>query len=365
MKEFQGLPVYYINIDENDDLGMRAISIVDDPAIEKNFICYKKDFSFSKDDTKHEISGPAIIADVPLYRNHNGLQFYTIFDKDVIKKIVEKYSKENLWNCVDLQHDGNIVDNVICVEHFIKDSQKGIVPRGFEDVNDGSLFCTFKILDDNLWNVIKNTDNLNGFSIEIMTNLEERFSKENEVNNEDEELEELIKSYDGELSVVRYEDQFLEELIYSWEDVAAQIKRTRDSKIMSGDVQIAQIPNLNVLSEQGIKYAIDQHKVVMVTYDDDKDDPAINSRQLGILCWGYTKANNECIRVFETFGDSRHKDELPGWRILRLDRIKSFQILDFVEPWVKAPALFNPHGDESMSSIKMIAIEGTPGPWLG
>lgn len=364
MQTFNGLPVYYISIDGDDDLGMKAISIVDDPAIERDFICYKKEIVFSKDETKHEISGPAIIANKPIFRNNENGQFYTVFDSETIKKIVEKYSKLNLWNNVNLQHNDKLIKDVICVEHFIKDSSKGIVPKGFEDVEDGSLFCTFKILNEKLWSVIKNTENLNGFSIEIFTNLEERFN--NEKDKDDEEIEEIVKSYDGELTPTKFnEDKFIEDLVFGWEDVINQIKRTHDSKVVSGDVQLAPIPNLNTLTREGIKYAIDQHKVVMITYDDDKDDPAINSRQLGIFCWGYTKANNECIRVFETFGDSRHKDELPGWRMMRLDRIKSFQILDFVEPWVTAPALFNLHGDESMSSIKMIAQEGVPGPWLG
>lgn len=57
------------------------------------------------------------------------------------------------------------------VECFIKDSEKGISPTGFEDVPEGSLFCTFKVEDEKLWNEIVNTDHFNGFSLEGVFNL--------------------------------------------------------------------------------------------------------------------------------------------------------------------------------------------------
>ena len=81
------------------------------------------------------------------------------------------------------------------VSFFIKDTAKGINPAGFESVSDGSLFASFKILDDSLWEEIKTSGKLNGFSLEIWSDLDENFSIEDN-NNEptmDEEVEELLK----------------------------------------------------------------------------------------------------------------------------------------------------------------------------
>jgi len=73
-------------------------------------------------------------------------------------------------------------------EFFIKNTAKGLNPKGFEDVTEGSLFATFKVMDEALWQEIKNSGKLNGFSLEIMANLEEELNKQ-----EPEDLEKEIE----------------------------------------------------------------------------------------------------------------------------------------------------------------------------
>lgn len=200
MKTFKGLPIYAINIDD-EGTGMTRISLVDRPAVEKNFVCFSEEkevehFQFA-DEEKHIIFGLVCACDMPIYRlDSMGMGYYIVFTRDVIEKMVLKYSKENLWNSVSLQHDDNqIVESAIMVSFFIKDTAKGINPTGFETVSDGSLFASFKILDDTLWEEIKTSGKLNGFSLEIWSDLDENFSIEDN-NNEptmDEEVEELLK----------------------------------------------------------------------------------------------------------------------------------------------------------------------------
>lgn len=171
--------IFYANIDDAE-LGLTAVSLVECPAIEANFVCFeeeKKPMMFA-DQSKHIITGPAIIADKPIIRyDHYGDPYYIVFTADVIEKMVHKFAKSNLLNMVDLQHDGKAVDGIVMVESFIKNTPRGICPTEFTDVKDGSWFISYKVEDEALWQNIINSNQLNGFSIECMIDLiPERFS---------------------------------------------------------------------------------------------------------------------------------------------------------------------------------------------
>ena len=213
------LPVYLIDIDLFDDAtGMGAISFVTDPAIESNFICFEKEtkpMMFKvENEMEHKVTGCAIWCDKPIYRYSPDLgEYYVVFNKETIDKIVHKYAKQGLNNLVDLQHDGEMIDGVVMVEYFIKDTEKGINPKGFEDITDGSLFVTYKIEDEKLWNEIIAPDSeFKGFSIEINADIVPTNDYvEEETTDEDEEfmnwLEELIKALEDADCEVIFEDE--------------------------------------------------------------------------------------------------------------------------------------------------------------
>ena len=200
------IPVYLIDIDLDDEsTGMGAISFVEDPAIESNFICFDKDskpMMFKvENEMEHKVTGCAIWCNKQIYRYSPEIgEYYVVFNKETIDKIVHKYAKQGLNNLVDLQHDGEMIEGVVMVEYFIKDTEKGINPKGFEDIDDGSLFVTYKIEDEKLWNEIIAPDSeFKGFSIEINADIvpTNQYVEEEDVD-EDEEfmnwLDELLKA---------------------------------------------------------------------------------------------------------------------------------------------------------------------------
>lgn len=212
-------PIYKIDIDLNDEsTGMGAISFVADPAIESNFICFEKEnkpMMFQvENEMEHKVTGCAIWCDKPIYRYSPEIgEYYVVFNKETIDKIVHKYAKQGLNNLVDLQHDGEMIDGVVMVEYFIKDTEKGINPKGFEDITDGSLFVTYKIEDEKLWNeIISPESEFKGFSIEINADIVPTNEYvEEEVTDEDEEfmswLEELLKALGDADCEVIFEDE--------------------------------------------------------------------------------------------------------------------------------------------------------------
>lgn len=162
--------IYYIDINDEDETGLDAISLVQHPAIEVDFLCFNEDtkkIDFSADEDKHILTAVALRADHPIYRRNGDYEYWVIFTKDVIRKLVTKYAKNNLFNSVNIEHnDYSFVKSAYMIESYIVDKARGIVPNEFKDIEDGSWIVSYYIDDESLWNVVKNTDALNGLSVQ-------------------------------------------------------------------------------------------------------------------------------------------------------------------------------------------------------
>ena len=254
------IPVYNIIIDLNDDeSGMTAISLVEDPAVERDFICFNKDkkpMQFKvEDEMEHKVTGVAIWANKEIYRYDPTFgEYYVVFTPETIDQIVHKYAKQGLNNLVDLQHDGEMIDGVVMVEYFIKDTAKGINPAGFEDVDDGSLFVTYKIEDEKLWNEIISPDSeFKGFSIEIYADI---VPTNNYVEVEDDD------EFDDEEFM-----NWLDELLKALEEADCEVIMSSDKKKdeFEDDDEEDGFWHLNFEVERSdVASAIDQKKAVLV-----------------------------------------------------------------------------------------------------
>lgn len=162
--------VYKVEIND-DRLGMYKISLVDDPAVEADFIALKKQekqqlFAVENEE-KRLLLGVVMRADFPLYRYdpHWG-EYYVTYSAEVIRAMAQKYLADGLCNSVNLQHeDGSDVEGVQMVQFFIKDTAKGIAPEAFKQIEEGSLFAEFHVENDEVWQGVK-AGEFKGFSLE-------------------------------------------------------------------------------------------------------------------------------------------------------------------------------------------------------
>ena len=183
-KLYSNVPVYSAIVTD-DGLGMEKISLVDDPAMESDFQFFANEedrfkFSVQNEEQRH-IFGVIIRADHPVLRlSAEGFPYYITFSKETIKTIVQKYFREGRQNNFNLMHTpGTDVDSVEMLQAFIKDKERGIDPKGFEDIEDGSLFGEFKVLDDTIWEDIK-AGKFKAFSMEIFYDIEIPLEEEEE-----------------------------------------------------------------------------------------------------------------------------------------------------------------------------------------
>lgn len=164
------IPIFDAILNE-DEIGMSCISIVDEPAMDKDMMVFEKTekpilFSI-QDELQHKITSVVIRCNYPIYRiDEYGREFYIRFNKEVIDQLAEKYSKDGLLNKVSVEHNGQLLDGITMVEFFIKNTEKGINPVGFEDIEDFSLFCTFKVNNEEVWNRIVEGE-FGGLSMEV------------------------------------------------------------------------------------------------------------------------------------------------------------------------------------------------------
>lgn len=170
--KIKGLPVFKAVL--SDDCGMTKISFVEAPAVEKDFIAYAQDKAprmyAVEDEEKRLAFGVVMRANYPIYRRDpDGFEYFITHSPEFIRDMVEKYLDEGLQNKFSTDHKTDVGD-VHAVQFFIKDSSRGIAPAGFDEVEDGSLFGEFHVLNDDVWNGIKD-GSFKGFSIEVFEEL--------------------------------------------------------------------------------------------------------------------------------------------------------------------------------------------------
>lgn len=160
----------------DDECGIQALSLVEHPAVlskVERFAENDNKIQYFKDDLKHNITGLIIPADRPIYRNNGTEEYYIVFEKDTIVDFATKMMKDGTMNFFNWEHSDDTISGIECIELFIKDSERGISPEGFADVEEGSLFGTFHISDDDVWEKIM--DGSYGISMECIFS---RFSEE-------------------------------------------------------------------------------------------------------------------------------------------------------------------------------------------
>lgn len=160
-----------------------AISMVDSPAIESDFVALKKEDEqrvYLESDVKHMVYGAALIPDKDIYRNNGEQEFYISFTKESIEKMSQDFMKEYRQHNVTLDHETDASD-ITVVESWLKaDSlyDKSVAIGLDKDLPVGTWIVGMKVNQIDVWDRIKSGE-LKGFSVESLISLEE-FNKQNE-----------------------------------------------------------------------------------------------------------------------------------------------------------------------------------------
>ena len=156
-------------IDEKDDLsGVDAISVVENPAIQSNFVALKsEEIKLAQVDTEKRIlMGAVLIPEKPIYRKNGEDEYYIYFSKDTVNKASQLFFKNGNQNNWTLEHGKEIQGLTVVESWIVEDVAKDKSAIYNLSVPVGSWMASVKVEDDNIWNDFVKTGKVKGFSLE-------------------------------------------------------------------------------------------------------------------------------------------------------------------------------------------------------
>lgn len=160
-----------------------AISMVESPAIESDFVALSKEEEvkvFLESEERHMVYGAALIPDKDIYRNNGEQEFYISFTKESIEKMSQDFMKNYRQNEVTLDHEEMANDITITESWLVEDPYKDKANALGINVPQGTWMVGMKVNQIDVWERVKSGE-LKGFSVESMISLED-FSKQNNEN---------------------------------------------------------------------------------------------------------------------------------------------------------------------------------------
>ena len=155
-------------IDEEDEVsGIEAVSIVESPAIESDFIALKnQEFKFAEvNKEKRILMGAALIPNKPIYRKNEENEYYIYFSKSTVRKASELFFIRGNQNNSTLEHNVPLT-GLTAVESWIVEDEKDKTRFYDLDVPIGTWMLSMKVQNDDVWNDYVKTGKVKGFSIE-------------------------------------------------------------------------------------------------------------------------------------------------------------------------------------------------------
>jgi len=173
---------------ENENDGIDAISVVDRPAIEENFIALSKPIEVELkevDSEKKILMGAALIPNKQIFRKTNEDEFYVFFSESTVRKASELFLINNNQSNATQQHS-KAIDGMTVVESWIVDdpAMDKSTKYGF-NLPVGTWMISMKCNNEQVWSDVK-SGKVKGFSIEGY------FADKLEMKSQDDILQQII-----------------------------------------------------------------------------------------------------------------------------------------------------------------------------
>jgi len=157
-------------IDETDEtFGVEAVSVVENPAIESNFVALKQQNFVELAEVnaeKRELLGAALIPEKPILRvDDDGNEYYIFFSKETIRKARELFAKRKYNDKATLEHAKPIKGMTVVESWIVEDKQKDKSAIYGLDVPVGTWVISMKADNDEVYQLAKD-GKVKGFSIE-------------------------------------------------------------------------------------------------------------------------------------------------------------------------------------------------------
>lgn len=154
--------------EENEFSGIEAISVVENPAIEEDFIALKehKEVKLAEvDKEKRILMGAALIPNKKIFRKGEEDDYYIFFSEETVRKASELFLMKGNQNNSTLEHDIELKGMSVVESWIIEDEKKDKSRKYDFDLPVGTWMVSVKVNNDDVWNQVK-LGEVKGFSIE-------------------------------------------------------------------------------------------------------------------------------------------------------------------------------------------------------
>ena len=155
-------------LDEEQEIGIEAISVVENPAIEEDFIALKsQEFKLAEvDKEKRILMGALLIPNKPIYRRNGEDEYYIYFSKDTVLKASQMYLMQGKQNNSTLEHQYQINGLSLVESWIVEDKVHDKSVKYGMDLPLGTWVGAVKVNNDEIWNEFVKKGVVRGFSIE-------------------------------------------------------------------------------------------------------------------------------------------------------------------------------------------------------
>ena len=154
--------------EENDVTGIEAVSIVEAPAIESDFVALNsQEVQLAQVDKEKKIlMGAALIPNKPIYRKQEDKEYYVYFSAETVRKASELFFKNGNQNNATLEHKLAINDLTVVESWIVENKEKDKSALYGLEVPQGTWMISMKVNNEKIWNEFVKTNKVKGFSIE-------------------------------------------------------------------------------------------------------------------------------------------------------------------------------------------------------
>ena len=148
--------------------GVEAISVVEEPAIEEDFVALKsQEYKFAEADKEKKILvGPLLIPNKPIFRKDGDKEYYIYFSRNTVLKASQMFLKAGNQSKSTLEHE-DVIEGLTLVESWIVEDPKMDKSNVYNmSLPKGTWMGTVKVENDDIWNNYVKTGKVKGFSIE-------------------------------------------------------------------------------------------------------------------------------------------------------------------------------------------------------
>ena len=155
--------------EESLQAGIQAISVVESPAIEEDFVALKDEQPKIElktiDKEKRILMGAALVPNKPIYRKNGEDEYYIYFSQDTVRKASELFFINGNQNKATLEHQMDVQGTSVVESWIVEGEQDKSRMYGME-LPVGTWMVSMKILNDELWEGYVKSGKVKGFSIE-------------------------------------------------------------------------------------------------------------------------------------------------------------------------------------------------------